>query len=615
MRSEPRSLFAALLAWMLLSAGSLQGQDRLSARARTDATEVYVGQPFLYQIEVSGSDRPERPDLEELRADFTIEPAGEGANNSTQISIVNGRMSRVENRGYQFNFRLTPRREGRLTIPAVEVAAEGTTAATNPIPVVVVPPEEINDFKLRLTLGERTAYVGQPVVLTTTWYVGRSVDQFRFHAPVLDDDRFEVLTPRANVDPNRQVDIPIGDGRVTARRGRGRIDNFDFLTVSFDHVVVPKQAGELAIEPTVVSFRAIREGMRRRGFFDDWVFGDPFLNRGRTYETLSIPANRVALNVRPLPEEGRPANFSGLIGAFQFDASASPTDVSVGDPITLEVAVSGPAYLEYVRLPDLDEHEALRRGFQVSGEPASELRGRSKVFTQTVRARTPSIDGIPPLEFNYFDPRTGEYATVKTDPIPLEIRGARVLTAADAEGVGVGAAPGEVDDRVEGIAHQYEGADALVDQPAGLRERLRSPLWLTAFAAPPLLFFALLGWTRARGVGGDDAARRRRRALRELENELGRLRGSDEIHSRLLDALRRYLGAKLDRPAGSLTYADVEPELLRRGVDQDALRGLKHVFQQAEAGRYGGGALSAASEAELLEQARSSVRALEAAVR
>ena len=602
----------AAVAVLLLAAAPLAAQTRLAARALSDASEVYVGQPFLYQIDITGSDRPERPDLSDLEDNFNIEPAGEGANNSTQISIVNGRMSRVETKGYQFNYRLSPKHEGRMAIPAITVRAEGQEATTNPLPIRVLPPEEITDFKLRMSLAERTAYVGQPVMLTTTWYVGRSVDQFRFQAPLLEDERLEVLTPRAAADPAQQVDIPLGDGRVTARRGRGRIDGFEFLTVSFDQVVVPKQAGALSIDPTVVSFRSIREGVGGRSFLDAWGFGDPFLNRGRSYENLSVPANRVTLEVLPLPERGRPADFSGLIGAFDFEATATPADVSVGDPITLEIRVSGPEYLEYVRLPDLEEDSTLRRDFQISSETSSEMRADAKVFTRTIRARNPSIQGVPPLEFNYFDPRTGAYETARTKAIPLEIRGTRVLTAADAEGVGIEQPLGEVAKRSEGIGHQYEGADALVSQPAGPAERLASPLWLGALALPPAAFLALLGWKRSQGIGADSPERRKRRAARDFEAAVAGL--DSDVPDRLLDALRAYLGSKLDRPGGALTFVDVRGELARRGVTPSALHDLEDAFRHAEAGRYGGGT-GGASERRMLEQARSAVRGIEEALR
>ncbi len=606
------AVVAAAILVCLPAPRAARGQEALAARAVAESRQVYVGQPFLFQIQIQGSDSPDRLDLSALRRDFVMEAAGSGADNSQQITFVNGRMERVVKEGYQLNYHLTPRRGGALTIPAITITAEGRTARTEPLTVEVKPPAEIEDFKLRLSLSRKTAYVGQPVVLTTTWYVGRSVDQFAFQMPLLDDERFQTIDPKVRIAGNRQseyVDIPIGDGRATARKGRGRLAGWDFLTVSFDKVLVAKQAGALTIDPSVVSFRALRGSGRRRGFFDEFVFGDNFFNRGRSYENLAIPSNRLTLQVKPLPEEGRPADFSGLIGSFRFEAKASPTEVSVGDPIALRIEVSGPEYLDYVRLEGLDQQAALLHGFKVSSErPPGEPRGAAKVFTQTIRARNAAIESIPPLEFNYFDPETGRYETASTKAIPLEVRGARVVTAVDAEGDGA-LTEGRfgLDESEAGIAHQYEGPDALEPQTAGIFERWTAPAWLAVLLAPPAAFLGLWGWTVVGLFGANTPERRMRRARRDFETGLAAL-GEDAAADRLLGLVREFLGAKLARSAAALTFADVRADLERRGVGPETLAALESLFRSVDAGRYAGGAIGSESAEALREKARRTVR-------
>src|SRR5690606_34729625 len=109
----------------------------------------------------------------------------------------------------------------------------------------------------------------------------------------------------------------------------------------FRKAIVAREPGRVDLEPTVVSFRAIRASAQRpRSLFDDF-FGDSFFGSKRGYEHLAIPSNPLSLEVLPLPEQGRPAEFTGLIGEFRFEAQAAPTEVSVGDPITLTIRVSG----------------------------------------------------------------------------------------------------------------------------------------------------------------------------------------------------------------------------------------------------------------------------------
>ena len=131
------------------------------------------------------------------------------------------------------------------------------------------------------------------------------------------------------------------------------------------------------------------------------------------------------------------------MGTYRISAEAAPTDVSVGDPITLKIALSGPDYLAETRLPPLGAQPALARDFKIPKERAAgEVSGRSKIFTQTVRPLRPDVREIPPIGLSYFDPAANAYKTVRTEPIPIQVKAARVVTALDAEGASAPAGPG-----------------------------------------------------------------------------------------------------------------------------------------------------------------------------
>jgi len=594
----PRHAFRLLAILLLVVPGVAHAQEDapLRAEAAVESSRVYVGQAFLYQIQVSGSDSPERPDLSALRRDFSIEAAGGGANNSQQISIINGRLTRNVSEGYNFNFRLTPKRQGTLTIPAVDVVAGDRKTRTNSVVIEALPPTEIEDFKLRMRLSESQVYVGQPVVLTTTWYVGGNVNQFKMNMPVLEDPRFEVADPRVYIDPDHQdryVDIPIGDRVVTAEKSRGKLDDYDYLTVAFEKVLAAREPGTIRLPASTISFRTLRRVRRGpRSVFDDF-FGDSFFGSSRAYQTYTIPSNRPTLQVLPLPDQGRPADFSGLIGEFEFQAAATPTDVQVGDPITLKVTVSGPEYLEYVRLPNLAGQDELTADFKVPEEMSpGEIEGDGKVFTQTIRARHADVDAIPSLEWSYFDPGTGRYERARTEPIPVAVKGSRLVTAADAEGLGSSAVKqAEVESRQGGIAHNYDSPDALRPQRKGLAARLTSPGWAATLFGPPLIYLGLLGWSLVRRRAGGADSLRAREALRTLKDDLAALDDGSAFADGLLAAVRRYLGARLALPPGALTYGDVAPRLENAGVDEDALASLREIFDAGEAARYAGGAV------------------------
>ncbi len=571
-------------------------------------TEVFVGESFLFQIQIEGSDKPEKPDVS-ATADFKVREMGGQQNSSQSMTIVNGQVNQVVRRGYVFSYRLTPKRAGTLRIPALIVTAEGKTAPTSPIAIRVVPPVETDDFKLRMSLSERKAYVGQPVTLNVIWYVGKDVREFSLDVPVLKDPRFQVAGSDPKVtqaQADTYVRVPLADGEVIGKRGRGKLDRRDYLTVSFERVLIPKKAGKIRLPQAVATCQAeLGRRQRRRGVLDDFFSEDFFRLRSRAvYETAVAPSNRPTLDVLDLPARGRPPGFSGLVGKYSIAAEATPREVNVGDPITVTVKISGPRYLGNVDLPSLGSQPALARAFKIPSErsPGS-VKGRAKVFTQTLRARHADVESIPPIELSYFDAEAGRYQRATTEAIPLTVNSTRIVTARDAEGL---VDPGTVQTELEtlegGIAHNYEDFDALENHAYGPTAWLVSPLWATLIFVPPLAYgglFAFVLVTKKRYA--DPEQRRAREAFKRLTKALdavGEIASGEDARAdaALLEAVERYLGDRLGLAPGALTFADAERELSARGVSAETTAEWAGLFERCEAGRYAGGAFGRAAE-------------------
>ena len=126
--------------------------------------------------------------------------------------------------------------------------------------------------------------------------------------------------------------------------------------------------------------------------------------------------------MRPLPETDKPAQFYGLVGQYTISASATPTKVNVGDPITLTIRIGGNPYLKPVQWPALEQVPELAANFKIPAEKASPvLEGRSKVFTQTIRANSDKVTQVPAIPFGVLRSRTGAYAVAKTEPISWKL--------------------------------------------------------------------------------------------------------------------------------------------------------------------------------------------------
>ncbi len=572
----------------------------LGATAAVEKTDVFKGESFIFQIQVSGSENPERPDFSSV-TDFIVAFSGGQQNSSRSVSFINGKIRKSVKEGYFFSYRLTPKRTGRLVIPPVLIYADGHSTQTEMVVINVREPVETDDFKLRLKLSKEHCYVGEPIILTVTWYIGKDVNEFNFTLPLLEDDSFHFIDDKVDLQSGKKLyRIPLRDGEVIGEKGQGRIGNKDYATITFKKILIPKRAGNVLIEPAAVACNALVGYERRRSrqhndFFSDF-FNDDFFGRSQRgrYRKVVVPSNSLTLQVSDLPEKGRPGNFSGLVGEYRIKVSAVPTEVNVGDPITLTITLSGPDYLEYVKLPTLDQQPKFAGNFKIPKERATgEILGKTKVFAQTIRALRQDVKEIPAIELPYFDTRTGTYRVARTKPVPLKVKKTKIITVMDAEGIAPQVSgASEIQTWSKGIAFNFVDMSVLENQRLGPVSWFRTPLQASVILLPPVVFFLLLTCVSImRRRNADPLKVRSRKAFSILTVSLKNAQkapSAGKFCDNILDAFRSYLGDKLGMPSGAMTFNDVKDVLESKGFDQATLEQLKEIFEKCEAGRYAG---------------------------
>lgn len=585
---QPTNCFLCLLGALLC--GLANAQDTPTVTAVTEKEDVFVGEPFVLQIQVNNVNDVDTPDLTSLSEDFTVEYGGGNRNNSESISIVNGRTTRMVSRQYIINYRLTAKRPGRLEIPPVTVNVSGQALTTQALVVQARPPEPVKNFKLVTTLSKKTSYVGEPVSMTTTYYIAEntgSISELVYTLPVLNSPDFSAEPFEMQDQPGKDyLRIPVNGEDVKVEKGNARLNGERFVTLTFQHVLVAKTPGDLSIPAATAAAEAVF-GQRQSAS----PFGGMSLFGSRNqYKTVVVQADPLTLSVRPVPEEGKPANFSGLIGAFTISATASPTTVNVGDPITLTITVDGSYHLSHFELPPLQQQAALVEHFRIPEEMAPGRTDESrKIFTQTIRAESSSVKEIPPIELAYFDTSTGHYESASTNPIPLTVNETQVVTASDAEGYQQSVKSIEHVAVNGGIAHNYTESDALASQHFGPDVWMRGASSWLLLLLPPLAWGAMAGAVLLRRFQGfHPKGRARKQARAVLATTLTELPEGTDVHGKALQALRSYLGAKLSANASALTFGDVEPGLRKQGASQASLDALKIVFDECEAHHYSG---------------------------
>lgn len=599
-RSTWAACAAALLCVLSVLPGAVGGE--LSVSAHVESQEVFLGEPFALQVRVSGVDAPGKPDLSNL-TDFTVRERGASRSGQRSFTIiVNGRQVKNESGSETtFLYELVAKKNGVLTIPPISVSDQGKTAQSAPLQIRVNSAAETPDLKFRLSLSRTRCFVGEPVVLRMVWYVGTTVrNDYQLAVPVLGSDAFAFADPRYD----GYSPIQLAEGTVAMSQGKGVLDGREYITVTFAKVLIPKRPGRFEIPPATVVC-AVLAGRQKQSspFGDDF----PLFNSMRdVYKKAVVPSDGAFLEVMPVPQEGRPADFAGHIGEYRISASATPVEVNVGDPITLTIALSGPEYLDNVELPPLGQQPALARDFKIPTEiAAGKLAGGAKVFTQSIRALREDVKSIPPIELPYFDTASGKYGIAKSAPIPLKVRPTRVITPGMVEGGQSVIAGSALEAWGKGIAHNYEGPAVLFDQRSGPAEWIRSPLWLAGLSFPPLLYALIFGLTAAiRRRNADPLSQKARKAFSQFARVCSKAAAKDGKASHvLLDAMREYLGSKLKIPSAAISFKDVEPLLSARGVDQDTMARLRLFFERCEAENYAGGSGEAADKSAIIDDA------------
>jgi hypothetical protein len=309
---------------------------------------------------------------------------------------------------------------------------------------------------------------------------------------------------------------------------------------------------------------------------------DPVLGRvPRDPRDAVVRGADTRVQVLPLPQEGRPAEFDGAIGTYvRVESSSSVASAVIGTPFSISLTIAGVPPVGDVPAPRLDS----LAGFHVLGSLVKE-EGATRTFTYSVAVTDASVREVPAIPFAFFDPEDGAYRVVRTQPIPLEVR---------------------------------RKAGAPVDEPVYPRpppakrpEVPVTPPWRWAALGIATLLFAVLvpvlirrAARSRRGDGVPDPAGDR---LSQADAALRAAPPDDP--AAFAAALREALAARLGVPASALPEFDLAERLAATGLAPGVAARAARAHHGLEAARYGGApAVAPAELASLASDLRAAAR-------
>ncbi|MHC4623388.1 MAG: BatD family protein, partial [Planctomycetota bacterium] len=525
--------------------GGAAAQVRVFAQVDT-SKDIYVGERFAYNVVIDGDTNPGEVDLTPL-AKYNPQRTGNRPTSQTSVSLIDGKMTQKTVKQCVMGISLVADRPGRIQLPPLTVTFGGRTYRTSPVEVNILQPGTTDRLDIEAALSESRCYVGQAVIITVKFFHSAEISDPQFNIPALNSNDFYFENPDITTPAEKEYDLGTGvTVFVTQHRTthKGRDSNLAVLR----KVLIPKRPGRMELAPATVSTNVAVS--RSRSFF-----GPRY-----QYKRFMVSSKALTLTVLPLPDEGKPPEFYGLVGRYTISASATPTKVNVGDPITLTVKIGGGKFLKPVQWPDLEQIPRMAENFKIPSQRSSPtIANGFKVFTQTIRANNDKVSAIPPIPLAIFDPDKAKYVVAKTDPIPLTVAPTRILTGADLEGSDFVPVNKEVEAIRKGLSANYEGFDALENQSFSSLAAAFSPGCATLWAAP-LAAMLVSAVVKLFSAASPEklAARRRRSALGRTVKQLKKITGAPQQQRQqlLASAMKRYVGERFDRMSASLTPDD-----------------------------------------------------------
>ena len=393
---------------------SVSAQVKFEAQTDRDTYGLNERIPLVFSINNEG-DNFVAPKFTGFKADGPFINKG----NQTSITIVNGRMTQKREISTQVIYYLTPTKKGTFTIGSASIEYNGTVYKSQPIKIKITDPIQMPSYpgqnprqqqQQNYNFGEgihlvgelstKNPYVNEPVTVIYKLYFpyNSSVSNFRnFQAPKYEDFW------------SQYIDIK------QLRAEKGKFNGKDYSMVVLRKVILyPLEAGAKKIEPFKIDIDAeVPTG--RRDFFGQYEM---------TAIEKSLSTGMQTINVKPLPENGKPEGFTGAVGKFDFVVKPSKTSLKAGESLDLEVSVSGKGNLKLFTLPKPVVPSALEMYDPAHTEnvqtPVTGMTGKiSDKYTII-----PQFKGkytIKPMEFSYYDLASKSYKTITSKEITIDV--------------------------------------------------------------------------------------------------------------------------------------------------------------------------------------------------
>ena len=359
---------------------------------------------------------------ERLRIDFEMNKDGDNFNppDFEGFTVVGGPNTSVSNswingvRSYSkiYSYFLAPKSQGKFNIKQATIEIDGeiykTQVVTIEVTKAVDKPKDENDadyiasqnIHLVAEVSKNNPYLNEAITVVYKLYVSTDTGVSNWR---------EIDNPRFNDFWSQNIDIK----GLKVQNGTYNGEDYRYVVLR-KTVLYPQKTGKLEIEPLSLDV-TVDVPTNKRDFFGGRLMS-------QVHRTIS--AGSRTIDVKPLPEAGKPEDFTGAVGDFKFNVITSKTELNASESLQAKVEVTGNGNLKLFQLPKLNLPSSLEVFEPEHTENVTTNLDGMRGSISDSYTIVPQYKGkypIPSITFSYFDLKTETYKRISSGEIVVDV--------------------------------------------------------------------------------------------------------------------------------------------------------------------------------------------------
>lgn len=570
---------------------------------QVDKDRIEAGQTFHLQLIMPLQELPESRGVPQLetRNGFTFL----SLDSSDQVirpgmedmfeSFFGGGARAYKARVYSFSVR-APKKTGQIDVGQItwEIGGQPQVISSR-IPVSVQKSYSDDAISVSLTPSKKSIYEGEQFSVTLGFH---TYEHFEGGLQATDmNTGNDFIVHRSDL--NNMEFKPV-EG---ARREMQASAKFAWLS--------PTKSGTLQIPP--FKFKYTKRGEPKVVEEKKQMGGMSFTSRSVRQESVEAEANSPTINitVKPLPAEGKPADFSGMVGDYKFTADFDRTQLKVGEALTLAIVIKGdgtPGTITDPKLPDFGDFRSVPPENNIS----KKIAGNKVITTKEIKVFLyPKKKGtfeIPAISYSWFNPSKKKYESTVAGPWTIEVEKGEAVAEAMFQSPAAAVGPAAVQKQeIESLGSDIRFIHQVTGKAESGTPHRNITFWVAFAAAIPFYFIVSFLITRRRKHNSDAALVRKGKANKMLKEKFAHARAALQkgdgkaFFAALENGLIDYLSNLTNQEFKGMTRPQMKEELEKLGVKAETVTAIDSWLEKCSFVRFAPVTASADEQAQMLK--------------